>query len=67
MIAHITGIYGLYLFLTNPVKTPKQVICTLIGGICGIWGEYTQNLPLYTFLHTIWHGLAYYSLHLVNH
>ena len=29
--------------------------------------DLTENLPLYTFLHCVWHGLAYYSLHLVNH
>jgi hypothetical protein len=66
-IAYLTGIYGLYLFYTNPVKTLPQVVLPIVGGLASMVGEFTEFLPLYTFLHCVWHGLAYYSLHLVNH
>jgi len=67
VIAYLTGIYGMYLFYTNPVKTLPQVVLPVVGGLSCMIGELTGNLSLYTFLHCVWHGLAYYSLHLVNH
>ena len=67
VIAYLTGFYGLYLFYTNPTKTPIQVITPLIGAILAFIGEQTDNLLLYTVCHVGWHFLAYLSLNLVNH
>ncbi len=67
IVAWMTGLYGLYLFYTNPQKTIWQVILPVMGAISSLIGESTMNLPLYTLTHTIWHGLAYLSLYLVNH
>jgi len=66
-IAYMTGLYGIYLFYTNPVKTIWQVITPVVGAISAFIGERTENLPLYTLAHITWHGLAYESLCLVNH
>lgn len=67
VIAWMTGLYGLYLFYTNPHKTIYQVILPIMGAISSLIGENTMNLALYITTHTIWHGLAYLSLYLVNH
>mgnify|MGYP006898474687 CR=1 FL=1 len=65
-LAYLTGFYGLYLFYNNPTKTVSQVIVPLIGGCCAAIGERTENLPLYTTLHTTWHFCAYYGLKLAS-
>jgi hypothetical protein len=67
VIAYMTGFYGLYLFYTNPVKTITQAVLPVIVGVSCAIGEHTENLTLYNICHCLWHGLAYYSLHLVNH
>lgn len=67
VIAYATGLYGLYLFWTNPIKKTQQIITPFIGAVSCAIGESTNNLPMYTFFHIIWHVLAYYSISLVNH
>jgi len=67
VVAYCTGLYGLYLFYTNPTKTITQIITPLIGGALAFAGEQTENLSLYTICHIGWHLLAYIALNLVNH
>lgn len=67
VLAIMTGLYGLWLFYTNPNKNICQIIFPVIGAISSFIGEQTTNLPLYTLTHSIWHAFAYYSLHLVNY
>jgi hypothetical protein len=67
IIAYITGFYGIYLWYINPCKTLSQIIVPIIGGLCGVIGEHTENLLIYTITHTIWHFCGYVGLALVNH
>jgi hypothetical protein len=67
VLAIMTGVYGLYLFYTNPTKNLYQVILPIFGAMTSFIGEQTMNLPLYTLFHCIWHWCAYYGLYLVNH
>ncbi len=67
VIAYITGLYGMYMFLTNPSKKLMHIVVPLIGmTACGV-GELTNNLVIYTGVHILWHILAYGSICLVNH
>lgn len=65
IVAYLTGLYGLYLFYINPVKSIWMIICPLYGAFWGFIGERTRSLPWYMFAHTTWHFFAYLSLHSV--
>lgn len=61
--AKVLIMYGLWLFYDHPNLLP--VITSIVGLIMLGVGELTYHLPLYTFLHSSWHFLAFYSLYLV--
>jgi hypothetical protein len=67
IIACSTGIYGIYLFLANPVKTLIQVILPLTGAAALFGSDHVQNLKYYTILQIYWHFAIYMSLYLVIH
>lgn len=62
----LSALYGVYLFYCNPNKKKIQVVLPIIGGICSVIGELTNNLVFYTCLHSIWHPCAYYGLKYVS-
>jgi hypothetical protein len=62
----LTGLYGVWSFYKNypTIRNPQIPVFELIVGYtCLRLGELvTNNLPLYTFLHTIWHLSAFDAL-----
>ncbi len=67
VLAYLTGLYGMFLFFTNPNKNVWQIVAPVVGATSCFIGERTENLLLYTLCHVVWHALAYGSLCLVNH
>lgn len=66
-IARITGLYGIYLFYTNPFKTPLQICLPLVGGIALFGSDYVNKLSTYTFFQVFWHASIYITLYLIIH
>ena len=67
IIAHITGVYGIYLFYTNPIKNIIQVLLPIFGGTLLFMSDHVTNLKYYTLLQIFWHFIIYTSLYLVIH
>jgi len=62
--AHITALYGVYLFLINPEKNMLQVIVPIVGIFVLYAADRIKNYNLFAIAQIVWHALAYLGLYL---
>lgn len=63
-IAHVAGIYGLYMFVIHPLKNIYQILMPLLG-IGFLFGSDYVNLLQFGILQMLWHGCIYTTLYLL--
>lgn len=63
-VAHITGIYCLYLFITHSSKNIYQIVLPLLGTIFLFGSDYVDRFE-FGILQMIWHVCIYTTLYLL--